>query len=74
MVAAVFQQAIAILLLAQSGFGTPAVDDDKGYKYEEYIVEHEVSSGQAKNSVITMSVNSSKYMSLNMHCFLSYKC
>lgn len=60
MVAVLLEKAVAILLLVQNGFTIPVVEEDKSYKYEEYVVEHEVSSGQAKNSVLSTNINSCK--------------
>lgn len=60
MVTLFFEQAVAILLLVQNGCTIPVVEVDKSYKYEEYVIEHEISSTQAKNSVLSTNVNSSK--------------
>lgn len=60
MVAVFLSQAITIIFLLQSGCTILVVEEDKRSKYEEYIVEHEISSGQAKNSVLSTDIDSSK--------------
>lgn len=34
---------------------SPVVDDNKGFRYEEYLIEHEISSAQAKNALMAMN-------------------
>lgn len=36
-------------------------DDVKNVKYEEYIIEHEISTTQARNVALSTDVNASKY-------------
>ncbi|XP_072389704.1 uncharacterized protein [Diabrotica undecimpunctata] len=53
-----FGTTLVILLLIKNGISTPVVEYDKMSKYEEYIVEHEISSGQARNSVLSIDLKS----------------
>ncbi|XP_056638881.1 uncharacterized protein LOC130446567 [Diorhabda sublineata] len=50
-------KALVIFLLIRNGLLTPIVEYDKASKYEEYIIEHEISSGQAKNTVLSMNLD-----------------
>lgn len=72
MVALFVEQAVALLLLAQLGITISVIEEDKSYKYEEYVVEHEISSGQAKNSVLSANVNSSRLLFITLLGHLLY--
>ncbi|RZB40535.1 hypothetical protein BDFB_004812 [Asbolus verrucosus] len=60
MLGVIFGYTVALLVLNLAGNGvlTPIVEYDKGLRYEEYIVEHEISAGQAKNAALTIDLNS----------------
>ncbi|KAH1007842.1 hypothetical protein HUJ04_005027 [Dendroctonus ponderosae] len=48
-----------ILCLAGFNMATPTVDRDdiKNVKYEEYVIEHEISSTQARNVALSTDIN-----------------
>ncbi|CAG9860749.1 unnamed protein product [Phyllotreta striolata] len=54
----VIVKALVIYLLIKCGAPSPAIEKDAPLKYEEYIVEHEISSMSARNSVLTMDISS----------------
>lgn len=56
-----FVKVLVICLLIGNGTSTPVAEYDKSSRYEEYIIEHEISSGSAKNAVIAMNLSSSEY-------------
>ncbi|KAJ8925325.1 hypothetical protein NQ315_009155 [Exocentrus adspersus] len=58
MFATFFGNAVAFLLLLRNGYTTPVVEYNKGLRYEEYIVEHEISTVNARNSALTIDVQS----------------
>nr|XP_023022831.1 uncharacterized protein LOC111511058 [Leptinotarsa decemlineata] len=58
MMKVLFRQALVLLLLMTNGFSTPVVEYDKASKYEEYEIEHEISMMHAKNSVLSMDIDS----------------
>lgn len=39
---------------------SPVVDDNKGFRYEEYLIEHEISSTQAKDALKAMNFTTGK--------------
>lgn len=43
---------------------TPVVDDNdnKGFRYEEYLIEHEISSMQAKKALMAMNFTKGKVL------------
>ncbi|CAH1111324.1 unnamed protein product [Psylliodes chrysocephalus] len=53
-----FVKVLVICLLIGNGTSTPVAEYDKSSRYEEYIIEHEISSGSAKNAVIAMNLSS----------------
>ena len=52
--------ALLVLNLAPRAAFSPIIEYDKGLRYEEYIVEHEISAGQAKNAALSIDLNSGK--------------
>ncbi|CAH1987126.1 unnamed protein product [Acanthoscelides obtectus] len=47
---------LVVLFLLKNGWATPVLEYDKASKYEEYIVEHEISLIDARNSVLNTSL------------------
>lgn len=55
-----------IVMLLERGSTTPIIEYDKGVRYEEYVIEHEISTIQAKNETFLIDINSSKYQFLTI--------
>lgn len=52
-----------IVILLEWGTSTPIIEHDKGVRYEEYLVEHEISEGEAKNQTLLIDINTGKLFS-----------
>lgn len=49
---------------------SPVVDDNKGFRYEEYLIEHEISSTQAKDALKAMNFTTGR-QDKNISSYLS---
>nr|CAI5860070.1 unnamed protein product [Callosobruchus analis] len=61
MIVCFLKSTLVVLLLLKNGCSTPVLEHDKALKYEEYVVEHEISFLDAKHSVFNTSLQQSKY-------------
>lgn len=52
--------AFLVVCSTEKGSPIPIVEYDKGLRYEEYIVEHEISASQAKNAALAIDLSSGK--------------
>ncbi|KAJ3636556.1 hypothetical protein MTP99_000090 [Tenebrio molitor] len=50
--------AFLVVCSTEKGSPIPIVEYDKGLRYEEYIVEHEISASQAKNAALAIDLSS----------------
>ncbi|XP_045483537.1 uncharacterized protein LOC123688856 [Harmonia axyridis] len=49
---------LIIAIVWHLGDSSPMIENDRKVRYEEYIIEHEISATQAKNSALTIAVSS----------------
>lgn len=46
---------------------SPVVDEDnKGFRYEEYLIEHEISSAQAKKALMAINFTTGRFIECNL--------
>lgn len=68
MLCARYGYAVAYFFYLTCGsMATPVVDDSKELKYEEYVIEHEVSTAQARNAVMSIDLRRGKNK-----CYVGY--
>ncbi|XP_018571980.1 uncharacterized protein LOC108911509 [Anoplophora glabripennis] len=58
MLAISLETTVIFFLVLGNGCSTPVVEYDKSLRYEEYTIEHEISSTQARNSALTTDLES----------------